>query len=49
LWFSPDGRKLMLFRATGTARDEVWLLPTLLEANRPCGSEEPRLAGRPVS
>jgi len=37
LRFSPDGRKLMLFRAAGKTKDEAWLLPY------PAGSESPRV------
>jgi eukaryotic-like serine/threonine-protein kinase len=37
LHFSPDGKKLMLFRAAGVAQDEAWLLPY------PAGNQSPRV------
>jgi Tol biopolymer transport system component len=37
LQFSPDGKKLMLFRAAGATKDEAWLLPY------PAGSQAPRV------
>ena len=37
LHFSPDGKKLMLFRAAGTTGEEAWLIPY------PAGSESPRV------
>jgi serine/threonine protein kinase len=37
LRFSPDGRKIMLFRAANSQKDEAWLLPY------PAGNEPPRV------
>src|SRR5271163_4188216 len=37
LRFSPDSRKIMLFRAANTTNDEAWLLPY------PAGSKSPQL------